>query len=194
MLKITNKITTYCVREKIVKQEDVLWFQYSLEKKFTTIIIGIPFFILALVISNLLYAISFFGTYFYIKKYLGGYHAKTIWGCLVLSLLFELLFLGIISHFLHEPISFILLTVCTLAILILAPYNHPNLHLTLEEAKMCHKKSILRLFSILMIIIVSFIAGFDAVSNGCTIGIAMATALLCLGYINDWRKTLWKKT
>ena len=193
MRRIIDKIIHYYVSEEIVAQEHIPWLQYGLERKISTIIVGIPFFVLALLATDFLTAISFFATYFLIKKYLGGYHAKTIWGCLVLSLFLELLFLVVLSHYLFIPFSFIILILCTLTILILAPYNHPNLHLTSEEIKGCQKKVRLRLCFILIVAAISHLVGIREITKGCTISIAMATALLCLGYINDWRNNLWKE-
>lgn len=193
MRKIVDRLIQYYVREGIVEQEDIPWLQYGLERKISTITVGIPFFILAFFATDFLSAISFFATYFFIKKHLGGYHAKTILGCLILSLLLELIFLVVLPHYLFMPLSFIILILCALAILILAPYNHPKLHLTSEEIKSCQRKVRLRLCCILMVAAISYSAGIREITNGCTISIAMATTLLCLGYINDWGDNLWKK-
>lgn len=194
MAIIIEKIIRYCVREKLVRIEDVPWFQYSLEKIISTTIVGIPFFILAVLISDFLCAISFFFTYFFIKKYLGGYHAKTIWGCMGFSLLLELLFLGFFPNFLNTLVYVAILILCSFIIMKLAPYNHPHLHLTPKEIVSCRQKVRLRLCFILVVDIISYWFGIIELTNGCTIGIAMATALLCMGYINDWRKTHpWKR-
>lgn len=187
MHRIVDRIIQYCISEDLVTQEDVPWFRYGLERRISSIIVGIPFLILAVVISGFFSASSFFITYFIIRKYLGGYHAKTVWGCLFCSLLMELLFLGVLSHFLFTSVLFVVLILCTLAILFLAPYNHPNLHLTAEEKKICRQKCILRFCVVLLADMFFFIIGMREIANGCTIGIAMATALLCMGYINDWR-------
>lgn len=189
MALIINKIIKYCVHEKLIRIEDVPWFQYSLEKLISTAIVGIPFFILAVVTSDFLCAISFFITYFFIKKYTGGYHAKTLWGCMSLSLLLELLFLGLLSRFLTTLVNIVLLLLCTFAIAKIAPYNHPNLHLTPAEKISCRQKVRKRLYLILLVNAISCWIGIAEISNGCTIGIAMATTLLCMGYIKDWRNT-----
>ena len=193
MRRIVDKIIQYYIREELVAQEDIPWLQYGLERKISTIIVGIPFFILALFATDFLSAISFFATYFLIKRHLGGYHAKSIWGCLILSLFLELLFLVFLYRYLFMPFSLIVLILCALAILMLTPYNHPNLHLTSAEIKGCQRKVSLRLCFILAVAAFSYLAGIREITNGCTISIAMATTLLCLGYINDWRHNLWKR-
>lgn len=189
MPKLVDSAIQYCVSSDYITQEDIPWFRYCLEKRISTIIVGVPFFVLALIMSNFLCAISFFVTYFFIKKYMGGYHAQTMWGCLGFSLLMELLFLGFLPHLLNATLFFVLWALCTLLILKLAPYNHPNLHLTVEELAGCQKKVRLRLCFVVMVAIISHLVGIREIANGCTIGIAMATALLCLAYINNWRIT-----
>jgi accessory gene regulator B len=189
MQKIVDRITRYCVNEKIVSPEDVPWLQYGLEKRISTLIVGIPFLIVAFAISNFLCALSFFFSYFYVRKYSGGYHAKTICGCLTFSLLLVLIFLGILPYLLTPKVLWGLLGISILTILRLAPYNHPNLHLTSDEIKACQKSEHIRVYVASLICLFAFLAGFQDIAYGSTIGIAMVATLLCLGYIHDWRNT-----
>lgn len=145
MQKLVDRITRYCIDEELIKSEDAPWFKYVLAKRISTIFVGIPFLILAFVISNFLSAISFFATYFFVRKYIGGFHAKTVWGCLSFSLLMELVFLGVLPYLITTPVLLGMLGISVLAILKLAPYNHPNLHLTHEEKKACRKSNVSKL-------------------------------------------------
>lgn len=193
MHRLVNKITGYCVNEELIKPEDVPWLKYGLEKRISTIIVGIPFLIVALTISNYLCAISFFATFFFVKKYIGGYHANTIWGCLAFSLLLELVFLGWLPHLLTAFVFWGILGLSILAILKLAPYNHPNLHLTPEEIAICRKTGHRRICIASLFGAIAYLAGNEEIAQGCTIGIVMAATLLCLGYIHDWRKAHYEK-
>lgn len=193
MQKLVDTITRYCIDEELIKSEEAPWFRYVLAKKISTILVGIPFLILAFAISNFLSAISFFATYFFVRKYIGGFHAKTVLGCLSFSLLMELVFLGVLPYLITTPVLLGILGISVLAILTLAPYNHPNLHLTHEEKKACRKRGCKRICAASFIGAVACLTGYREIANGCTIGIAMATSLLCLGYIHDWRNTLYEK-
>lgn len=187
MLKVVDVITHYCIKEGIVKADDAPWLRYGLEKRIATLLVGIPFFILAFTISNFTCAIAFFITYFYVKKYLGGYHAQTIWKCLLYSLLMELAFLLIMPRLLISLTFLVMLAGSVLIVLKLAPYNHPNLHLTKDEVIACRKQGRKRIYISSLVAIVSWLAGLREFAKGCTIGIVMASTLLCLGYINEWR-------
>ncbi len=193
MQNFVDRITKYCVNEKIVSPEDVPWLKYGLEKRISTIIVGVPFFIIAFTISNFLCAFSFFFTYFYVRKHIGGYHAKTIWGCLTFSLLLEFIFLGMLPYLLTTPVLLGVLGISVFFTFKLAPYNHPNLHLSHEEITACQKRGHQRVCVASLIGAIACLAGFRDVANGCTIGIAMVTTLLCLGYINDWRNTYYER-
>lgn len=187
MQKLVDRITSYCLNEELIRPEETPWFRYGLEKKLTTIIVGIPFLIIAFTISTFLCAISFFTTYFFIRKYVGGYHAKNVWGCLAFSLLLELVFLGVLPHLLTTPVILGVLGISFFVVLRLAPYNHPNMHLSSEEIKCCRKRGLLRICLSVLVGVVACLVGIREIANGCTIGIVMATTLLCLGYITDWR-------
>ena len=193
MQRLVNKVTGYCVKEELIKPEDVPWFKYGLEKRLSTTVVGIPFLVVAFAISNYLCAISFFVTYFLVKKYMGGYHAMTIWGCLAFSLLLELVFLGVLPHFMTAPVLLGMLGISILAIIKLAPYNHPNLHLTHEEMAICRKKVHSRTCIASLVNVIACFASNEEIAKGCTVGIAMAATLLCLGYINDWRNSHYEK-
>ncbi len=193
MQRFVDKLTQYCLKEEIIRSEDVSWFKYSLEKRISTVLVGIPFLILAFVISNFLCAISFFATYFYVRKFVGGYHAKTVWGCLAFSLVLELIFLGGLRNILSTPMIFGIVGVSILVVLKLAPYNHPNMHLSREEIEACRNKGRRRILIASSISVLTCFVGNGEIAKGCTIGIAMAAALLCLGYIYDWRKPCYEE-
>lgn len=187
MQRIVYKIIEYCVNQEIISSKDIPWFQYNLEKAISTILVGIPFFIIGFAISSIPCAISFFITYFYVRKYIGGYHAKTVQGCVAFSLLTELVFLGVLPHLLNTPVSLGVLGISIFTVLKLAPYNHPNMHLSPEEILICKKSARIRIYVATLVNVIAYLAEARDIAEGCTASIAMAAALLCLGYIHDWR-------
>ena len=191
--QITHKIVNHQIEKGILQESDRNIYQYGYQMLIEFGINILASIVIAILFQAFEIVIVFTIAYLVMRGYAGGYHAKTILGCLILSLLLELIFLVVLPHYLFMPLSFIILILCALAILILAPYNHPKLHLTSEEIKSCQRKVRLRLCCILMVAAISYSAGIREITNGCTISIAMATTLLCLGYINDWGDNLWKK-
>ena len=94
-------IVTLCIRKNIIKEENIAWFRYGLEKRIVTLVVGIPFVLMGIAISNIWTALSFFLSFFFLRTRMNGYHAKSILGCLICSLALELLFLGGIAHWIN---------------------------------------------------------------------------------------------
>ena len=189
MHKIVDKLTYYCLNEELIKSEDVPWFKYGLEKRISTIIVGIPFLIIAFLISSFLCAVSFFASYFFVRKYIGGYHAKSVLGCIFFSLLMEIVFLGCLPYLINTPFLSGIHVISIVAVFLLAPYNHPNMHLSLDEITVCKKKGRHRICIATLICLIVQLAEGSEIAKGCTIGIVMAATLLCFGYIFNWRNT-----
>lgn len=187
MHSLIVKLSNYCVEKQIIENEQVEWFVYGLEKRFSTFFVSIPFIILAFTLTNPPCAIFFFLSFFFLRKYIGGFHANSVFGCLICSLLSEIVVFIIIYPFLSQIVIYCITIVCFVCIYILSPYNHPNMHLTNKEIVACRKKGRIRTYIISAIIIFTNILGFEEVVKGSTLGIALAATLLCLGYIFDRR-------
>ena len=83
------------------------------------------------ILEGLIYAVAFKG----IRQYSGGYHAKTLLGCLVGTIAMLLAVVRWIAPFLQtHPIVMIFLVIISICVLfIFSPVNHPNLNLSKEE-------------------------------------------------------------
>ena len=187
MHRLFVRFTDLCLEKQIITQTQVPWFLYALEKRALTVLGAIPFFFLAVILSNLPCALFFFASFYCLRTYIGGFHAKTILGCLVISLLSETAFFLIGYPLLSTPVIFCTVILCVAVIYILAPYNHPNMHLTEEEAAACGKRGCIRALVISVCTIAAGLCGLNETAKGFTLGTALATAMLCLGYIFDRR-------
>ena len=89
------------------------------------------------ILEGLIYAVAFKG----IRQYSGGYHAKTLLGCLVGTIAMLLAVVRWIAPFLQtHPIVMIFLVIISICVLfIFSPVNHPNLNLSKEEMSDCRK-------------------------------------------------------
>lgn len=187
MHSLMVRFAHYCVEKQIIESKHFDWFVYGLEKRLSTIFVSIPFVILAISTTNLPCAISFFFSFFLLREYLGGFHANSVLGCLFFSLLSEIIVFFVVYPILSQPGIICIAIICAICVYILAPYNHPNMHLSSEEIVACKKRGRFRTCIISIIIILSSICSLEEISKGTTLGITLATALLCLGYIFDRR-------
>lgn len=189
MEAIVEKLVSYCITNGYVDSSNEDWLRYGIEVRLVTLYVLIPFFILACFLVGPLCAIPFFASFFYLKRFTSGYHAKSPHGCLLISLLLEVFFLVIIYPMLNSVGILLFDFLCFVSIYFLAPYNHPGLHLTSEErnALVCAS----RRTTIILILgdLICTYGGLASIAKGIASGIAMAAFSLCLAYIADWRKT-----
>lgn len=187
MNAILDRIVNFCLDKDIVKTDYAEWFRYGLERRLTTLFVGIPFVILGCLISNIQCAIAFFFSFFFLRAYMNGYHAKTVFRCLLSSLILEGLFLGVISRWINQNVSLIIMAISVVTAFTLAPYNHPNMHLSDDELIACKQKVRSRSSILTVVWTFSWLARFDHIAKGIALGSAMAGMLLCFAYISERR-------
>lgn len=187
MSPIVDFLVNFCLRKNIIAAESVDWFRYGVERRLTAVFVGIPFVIVAILISNPITALSFFLSFFFLRSRMNGYHAKTVTRCLVLSLVLEFVFLGILYRAVNSYVAWIVMVWVVGLSFTIAPYNHPNMQLTKAEMSACAKAARIRSLIIAVLLLVATLIGLDESVKGISLGCAMAGMLLCFAYIIDWR-------
>lgn len=187
MHKLLVKLSCLCIEKRIITQAQAEWFVYGVEKRLSTILAAIPCFYVAILLSDLTCATFFFATYFYIRRFSGGYHAKTVCGCIFFSLATEIVVLGIVCSIGSHLFFLLCILPCMLIIHLLSPCNHPNLHLTEVEVSACKKHTRIRILMVALAFFVSYVSGVRTILQGITAGCILASMTLLLGQINYWR-------
>ena len=177
-----ERFSHYCADSGIITQKDIPWFRYGLEKRIFTLVGAVPFFLLALFLTDISTAVPFFFSFYLLRRYANGYHAKSMGVCFVQSLLFESVFLGLVGRFLNLPTALTVATVSALLIAVLAPFNHPNMHLSDKEICACRVRSRFYAGCLLGCTYISAAVQKTNWVKGFALGIAMAAFLLCLAY------------
>lgn len=188
-----DKFTAYCVQKGIVHETDAKWFKYGLEKRLSTVCVALPFFLLAILLSTPLTALSFFVSFYTLRRKTNGFHAKSLVGCLCLSLLVEVVFFLIIYPQLNTITNCVISLMCAVAIMILAPFNHPSMSYSEKERRACRSYARRNTYVFLLVVAVAILLRLHTIAAGITLGIAMTALMLCLAYILEWRKTQWKE-
>ena len=184
-----NRIVCFCYKNGFVSENQVPWLRYSIEKRLYSIISIAPFAILSVWLSNWVCAISFISSFCFLRSRINGYHAKTVIGCILVSLIIEVLSFKIIYPVLVPIASVVICIVCFCILLSFAPYNHPNMHYSADEV-LALKKSIRYRIVVLFLFLSTFwVKQLVNALYGLTLGIAMAAFMLCLAYILKWRNT-----
>lgn len=182
-MELAEKLTKHLVSNGIVTENDSDWLRYGIERRLTTIIIGCPFFILAILLTNLCTSVSFFLSFYFLRSRTNGFHSKSVIGCLIISLLCEAFFLSVVYYSMTPDISVGLNIVNILLVFLLAPYIESSFPLTREEIKAVTHSARVRVCILTVVASITSLLGMDEFANGITTGNAMAMFLLCLAYI-----------
>lgn len=187
---LVEKMVDYLLENELISEADCPWLYYALEKRYLTYVFLLPIAVFGILLTNIYLTVTFLSTYFFVRGIANGFHAKTKTGCFILSALLEFVFLGLIYPSLTLHCAFFMFVSSEVILFLLAPYNHPGMHLSTEDINAC--RTILR--KRLLFLGILFVIAYKIHNNimfGISIGVAMASFLLCLVYILNWRIT-WK--
>ena len=182
-MKRVEIFVTRCVEQGYITAEKAPWLQYALEKKITVMIAMIPLLLIGVFISSFTETIAFYISFFIIRRYSNGVHSTSFIKCFFVSVISEIIFLGVLTEFLTPVSCMILLPVSGVLIWCLAPYSHPNMMLSSEEVIACAvgaKKSTLQISVAISIL---YFFGCEDLADGALLGYVMASAMLLIAYI-----------
>lgn len=195
MHKCISMLTDYCVQHSLVERSNADWLRYGLEKRLSTIVVAIPFFILAVLLTNFQTACAFYFAFFFLRKQTNGYHARTVRECLAISLVLEVALCICVNPLLNTSVRQILIAcICTYVVFRYAPLIHPNLPLTPTEIHVLRRKSRMRICLLSALILLSQLLHFTGIANGLTLGITLASIMLCISHIDRKVRFIWKST
>lgn len=145
----------------LIKSDVKEYYKYSIQiciERF----IGFSLLLLVSVFYRLVYETVFFYIFFsYIRRYSGGFHAKSFGGCLFCSVIIYLFYVEILYPILLQNIFFnmIILVLSLLIVLVFGAANHPNMHWNKEEYNM--SRDIARIVAIIEVssIVLLFVLG-----------------------------------
>lgn len=185
---LIEKIVSYCIQNNVILASDEAWFRYGIEKRLTSVLCMIPLVALAVFLSNIPTAVSFYVSFLLLRERTSGYHAKTPIGCLCTSVAMELLFFLGIYPYLGTVLIITISSLSTVVIFFLAPYAHPNMRFAREELLALRFAGRTTALIFLVATMIFQFLGLHSVPKGLTIGITMTAFALCLAYFINWRE------
>lgn len=184
--KISSKIVEILIKHSLVENEDKELYLYG----FFILLSQILYFIIVITIGilfNVIFeSIIFYITFQFIRRYAGGYHAKTETRCEILSTLSILCCIVLIKLSKMYDIRIALLSaslVFAVLIFILCPLDTPEKPLNDKEYKYFRKISWIILSLIIIAIIVSFYLKFNIVFAPCCASLILEGVLIGTGQI-----------
>lgn len=120
------------------------WLKYFLECKLITLANFVAIFTLAAILHQLLAALVFSLFFLILRKFTGGYHARTPLQCGIFScaMCFATIYIAYaIPPDAYVAVSITLLLVSSVGVYCLAPVDHPNLQLSESEKRRLKSQS-----------------------------------------------------
>lgn len=184
--KISSKNVEILIKHSLVENEDKELYLYG----FFILLSQILYFIIVITIGILFKvifeSIIFYITFQFIRRYAGGYHAKTETRCEILSTLSILCCIVLIKLSKMYDIRIALLSISLVfaaLIFILCPLDTPEKPLSDKEYKYFRKISWVVLSLIIIGIIVSFYFKFNVVFAPCCASLILEGILIGTGQI-----------
>lgn len=132
-MKLINRCTDFCVKNGIVADDDAAWFSYALERRICNCTAVLLLFPLGCWLSNWRVSLSFFLSFYFLRKRASGFHAKTFAGCFVFSTICAFTIFRFTAPLCSTTVQVVICAVSTALIFGLAPFDHPNMHMSSTE-------------------------------------------------------------
>ena len=181
MDSISNKITDYFSRKNYISEDKKDIYNYGFKLIISDLINFSLVLGLGLVINRFIDGIVFLISLCGIRRFSGGFHAKTFWLCRV-SMVFTFLSVIIISNTLEiikPPLLYIIVfdIISLIVISFFSPVKHPNKKLT---KKQCHNNKIKAIIMSTFFTMVSILLIGFSISSGITISVTIWADVLLM--------------
>lgn len=184
MEHLVAKATAYLIQHHYVEDQDAEWCHYMLIKRMMNVISFVLLVPLGALIVGWFGSVLYTITFRFLRARTGGYHARTPYGCLLASICVQTLML-VLSKEISQPVGYIfVVTLSCLAIAVLGPANHPELHLSESEMEELRPRIYIRLILVAVAFFILFfisvpLAGCVAVSVFCVAAMLLVSLLSC---------------
>lgn len=185
-----NNISTYIVDKLVSKgtvtEDERELYVYGLFMIFSHLMYLVLAIFFGLIFKCFIESVIFYIAFQFLRRYAGGYHAKTETRCEIMSALSILCCIVLIKCSKMYDINIVLLsTSLVFAVLIFTfcPLDTPEKPLTDKEHKYFRKISLIILSLIIVAIIVSFIFKFNIIFAPCCVSVILEGVLIGTGQI-----------
>ena len=177
-----DQLVECCIKRGYVSEAQAPWLRYALNKYIPSLLTTLPILIFASYLATPITACSFYCSFCWLRVRTNGIHAKTVVGCFCSSLVCVFVFMGILYRLLTACLIQVFLLLSFIIIWFLAPFNHPNMHLTDTEKTACMNSARTRLLLLILGAGVLQKLNSQEAFSGIVLGVSMTALLLALAY------------
>lgn len=186
MDSVNKKIIEFFIANSIIKGEDKELYQYALSITISALIHIFTIVVLGIIFGLLVESIVFYLCFIAIRKFAGGYHAKTAGGCYLFSVLLSVLLLIVLKLLVFNMNNTISMTVFAVGFIslvciwIMAPLDTENKPLSEKEKNIYGRLT--RVISLLVFIAFSILLFLNQynIALSMSFGIFMSALVLTM--------------
>lgn len=182
---ISDKVACYLCKDEDCKDNYGL-YEYAVYIILSSLFHIATIIVLGLCFNLLVESLMFYFSFISIRKFAGGYHAKTPTKCYLFSVASSIIILYLINYLsnissIYLTLTFLLLVmICAILIIIISPIDNDNKTMNYKEKKVY--KKIVVINSICIFILSLFFICIDLMNIGCSMlcGIVLSLIVLLL--------------
>lgn len=182
--KLSAKIAGILIEHSTIKNEDKELYTYGFFMLLSQILYFIITIAIGILFNIILESIIFYIAFQFIRKYAGGYHAKTETRCEISTTFSIIACISVIklSQFYDFKIILLIITVISaVCIFVFCPLDTPEKPLSEKEYKYFRKISWLILFIITILIIISYVLSWKFSFAPCCMSLILESILISAG-------------
>ena len=185
MEKFSSKLIEFFVSNDLIKNEDKEIYKYAVNIILSSLIHNATVMIIGLCFNLFIESLVFYFSFIAIRKFAGGYHAKTPVRCYLFSFASNIIILCLVKWLSSINTLFIFIFIifellCVVLILLISPLDTENNPLTGQEKKMY--RMLTSIITILIFIISSlcFFKGYRNIGSSMICGVVMSALVLLM--------------
>lgn len=189
--KLSEKITNTLVVKNTISEDDRELYEYGFFMLFSNLYFIVITCIFGLIFGVFFESLIFFISFMLIRKYAGGYHAKTETRCQIVSTLSILISILVIRFVNFDGISVILLAITAISSILIfafAPLDTPEKPLSKKEKNYFRKISYIILVILDVLFIVAYNFSWNIVFVPISVAILFESILISFGKISSLKR------
>lgn len=185
MEKFSSKLIEFFVSNDLIKNEDKEIYKYAVNIILSSLIHIATVMIIGLCFNLFIESLVFYFSFIAIRKFAGGYHAKTPVRCYLFSFASNIIILCLVKWLSSINTLFIFIFIifellCVVLILLISPLDTENNPLTGQEKKMYRMLTSIITIFIFIISLLCFFKGYRNIGSSMICGVVMSALLLLM--------------
>ena len=190
---MVERLIRWLLTKHYIKPEQSEWCHYMLIQYIMSILSLFLLLPVSAVIVGVWGAVFYTATFRILRQRTGGYHARTPHGCLLVALVLQVLFslLAAATKDIYALTTVILLS--EVAIFLLGPANHPELHLSAKELKAVKPRMYVRQCLVFLVYVVALLTHQGMIASCIAMATFAVAILLAVAHVDDGEIHRFKK-